>query len=43
MNYEVNGGELHAELELPAGLTGEFVWKGKTTALKGGRVVLDLR
>jgi len=43
MKYEVSGGGLHAELELPARLTGEFVWKGKTTALKGGRVALDLR
>jgi hypothetical protein len=43
MKYEVNGGALHAELELPDGLTGEFVWKGKSTALKGGKVVLDLK
>jgi hypothetical protein len=33
----------HAEIELPPGLTGEFVWKGKTTALKSGKVTLDLK
>ena len=43
MKYTVNAGTLHAELELPAGLTGEFVWKGKTTQLKGGKVALDLK
>jgi len=36
-------GALHADLELPAGLTGEFVWKGKTTPLKSGKVALDLK
>lgn len=43
MKYLVKDGGLHAELTLPAGLTGEFVWKGKTTALKGGNVTLDLK
>jgi alpha-L-rhamnosidase len=43
MKYAVNAGTLHADLELPAGLTGEFVWKGKTTPLKGGKVTLDLK
>jgi hypothetical protein len=43
VKYEVSGGGLHADVELPAGLTGEFVWKGKSTALKGGKVTLDLR
>jgi hypothetical protein len=33
----------HAEVELPPGLTGEFVWKGKTTALKSGKVTLEMR
>ncbi len=33
----------HAEIELPPGLTGEFVWKGKTTALKSGKVMLEMR
>ncbi len=43
MKYEVSGGALHAEIELPPGLPGEFVWKGKTTALKSGKVSLDLK
>jgi len=43
VKYAVSGGALHAEVELPDGLTGEFIWKGKTTALKGGKVTLDLK
>ena len=43
VRYAVSSGTLHADVELPEGLTGEFVWKGKTTALKGGKVSLDLR
>jgi len=43
VKYAVSGGVAHADVELPAGLTGEFVWKGKTTALKGGKVALDLK
>lgn len=33
----------HAEIELPPGLTGEFVWKGKTTPLRGGKVTLEMK
>ena len=33
----------HAEIELPPGLTGEFVWKGKTTALQRGKVTLEMK
>ena len=43
VKYAVSGGALHADIELPAGLTGEFVWKGKTTALKGGKATLELK
>jgi hypothetical protein len=43
VKYEVSGGGLSATLELPTGLSGVFVWKGKTTALRGGRVVLELK
>jgi hypothetical protein len=39
----VKYGDGHAEIELPEGLTGEFVWKGKTTALKSGKVTLELK
>ena len=31
-----------AEIELPEGLTGEFVWKGETTPLKSGKVTLSM-
>jgi alpha-L-rhamnosidase len=43
VKYAVNGGALHAEVELPEGLTGEFVWKGKATTLRGGKATLELR
>jgi hypothetical protein len=43
VKYAVSGGALHAEVELPDELTGEFIWKGKTTALKGGKATLDLK
>jgi len=43
VKYAVTGGVLHADVELPAGLTGEFVWKGKTTALKSGKAALGLK
>ena len=43
MKYAVRDGGLHADVTLPEGLTGEFVWKGKITALRGGKVALDLR
>jgi len=33
----------HAELELPPGLTGEFVWKGKTTPLKSGKTTVPMQ
>jgi len=33
---------LHAKVSLPAGVTGIFVWKGKTTALAAGDQTLRL-
>ena len=43
VKYFVGGGALHAEVELPEGLTGEFVWKGRTTPLAGGKMALELK
>ena len=36
VRYERRGPELLAEITLPAGISGDFVWEGKTYALKGG-------
>lgn len=42
-SYEVNTrGKLTARLTLPAGTTGEFVWKGKSYELHAGEQVLKL-
>jgi hypothetical protein len=32
---------LKGSIRLPRGLTGEFVWRGKKTALEGGLVAID--
>jgi alpha-L-rhamnosidase len=39
--YERTGGMLHATVTLPEELSGEFVWEGKTTALHGGKQVVQ--
>jgi hypothetical protein len=33
VSYKVSGGSLTAEIDRPASLTGEFVWKGKSYPL----------
>lgn len=43
VKYEVDSGQLHADIEIPAGLTGEFVWRGKATRLTGGKASLSLK
>jgi len=43
VKYSVVGGVTHAEVELPEGLTGELVWKGKTMPLKSGKGNFDLK
>lgn len=39
---EFADGKVRGTVELPAGLTGEFAWGGKTVALKGGRNAIDM-
>jgi hypothetical protein len=43
VKYSVSGGATHAEIELPEGLTGELVWKGKAMPLKNGTASFDLK
>ena len=43
VKYSVGEAATHAEIELPDGLTGELVWKGKTMPLKNGRASFDLK
>ena len=40
--YDVRGGKLTASITLPSQLSGEFVWQGKTVALRGGKNRLSL-
>ena len=42
VRYQVKGKRLHAEISLPDGVDGRFVWKGKTTELHGGKNSLTL-
>jgi alpha-L-rhamnosidase len=35
--YSVRGGELDAVIVLPPGVTGSFLWRGRTQPLKPGR------
>ncbi|PWT99824.1 MAG: alpha-L-rhamnosidase [Bacteroidetes bacterium] len=42
VNLEKSGNGLKAEVSLPAGVSGEFIWKGKSTPLKPGRQNLNL-
>ncbi len=37
VRYRRSGAHLTAEVALPAGLSGRFVWRGKRAALRGGR------
>jgi alpha-L-rhamnosidase len=43
VKYSVASGVTHAEIELPEGLTGELVWKGKAMRLKSGKASFDLK
>jgi alpha-L-rhamnosidase len=43
VKYSVSGGVTHAEIELPQGLTGELVWKGKAIQLKSSKASFDLK
>lgn len=36
-----DGGGITADITLPAGLTGDFVWQGKRTALMSGKQCLE--
>jgi hypothetical protein len=40
--YDLRGGKLTASITLPSQLSGEFVWQGKTVALRGGKNRLSL-
>ncbi|HZD45235.1 MAG TPA: hypothetical protein VE109_04085, partial [Acidobacteriaceae bacterium] len=42
-NYEVASGNLHADITLPAGLSGTFELHGKSHPLRGGKTELDLQ
>lgn len=37
VDYKVSGKKLKATIELPAGVTGSFIWNGKVTPLHGGK------
>ena len=37
VHYKVRGGKLQAEIKLPEGVGGTFVWKGETRQLHGGK------
>ena len=39
----VSGGALHADVEMPEGLPGTFVWKGKVTQLHPGSNELQFK
>jgi hypothetical protein len=43
VKYDVDGSGLHAEVNLPPELTGEFIWKGKTRSLHAGHQQFTLR
>ena len=42
VRYQVKGTRLHAEICLPDGVDGRFVWNGKTAELHGGKNSLTL-
>ena len=42
-HYEMAGGSLHAEITLPANLSGTFEWHGKSHPIHGGKTNLDLQ
>ena len=42
VKYDVQESSLHATVNLPPGVSGEFVWKGKTQGLRAGEQELTL-
>jgi alpha-L-rhamnosidase len=42
VSLQVEGAILRAEITLPEGVTGSFVWAGKTVALRAGQQTLRL-
>ena len=42
VRYSTNGSGMSAEANLPPGMSGELVWKGKTLAVHSGRQQLQL-
>ena len=42
VKYDVDASSLHAAVNLPPGVTGELVWKGKSHSLRAGRQELAL-
>ena len=44
VNYQVDDkGNLKAEISLPEGVEGKFIWKGKETNLRGGKQSLEMK
>jgi len=43
VKYAVSGGALHADIEMPEGLPGTFVWKDKVTQLHPGSNELQFK
>jgi len=43
VSYRLHGGKLKAEIELPAGVEGIFVWQGKEYALQSGKNSWDIK
>jgi len=41
-SYQLKNGRLKAEIILPEGTSGEFIWKGRTIELKAGKQVIKL-
>lgn len=42
VHYQVKGKKLQAEITLPAGVEGQFVWKGERHLLQGGKNVFTI-
>ena len=43
VKYTNTGNELHAEIELPPGLSGDLEWHGKTAKITGGTATFDMK
>lgn len=42
VSYKIEGGTLRAEVQLPAGVIGELVWRGQARPLRSGRSVVTV-